>query len=80
MRDWDEWERRLDAARKQAASSNFSTRNNPLVEVTPQEAVMKARVERNMDALYRDAERREHPCYGASYAAIMDTRYNGGDQ
>lgn len=80
MRDWKEWERRREAAQKQASSPNFSTRNNPLVEYTPQETVMNARMERNMDILHRDAERRENPRFGAAYAAIMDTRYNGGDQ
>lgn len=77
---WQDWKRRENAAREKASAPNFSVKDNPFVEYAPQEVVAQARIQRNIDALRRDAQRREDPHSGALYAAIMDTRYNGGEQ
>lgn len=77
---WQDWKRRENAAREKASAPNFSVKDNPFVEYAPQEVVAQARIQRNIDALRRDVQRREDPRSGALYAAIMDTRYNGGEQ
>lgn len=77
INDFEAWEKREEAARKQAAEPHFSTRNNPLVIKTPAEAAQQVVVDRNLQALYRDAEARENPRSGAVYSGIMNMRYGG---
>ena len=75
--DWAAWEKREDAAWKQANEPNFSTRNNPLVTETPAQAAQREVVERNMNSLRADARKRENPRTGAVYSGIMNMRYGG---
>lgn len=75
--NFEEWKRKQEAARKQAAEPIFTTRSNPLVELTPKEAQNDARINHNMRLLERDARLRENPRTGAVYSAIMNTRYGG---
>lgn len=74
---WEEEVRLYDQAREKARDVNFSTRNNPLAYVTPDQAYAKDRIEQNMDALRIDARRRKNPVTGRVYAGIMDMRYGG---
>lgn len=64
-----------EAARKQAASPNFSVRNNPLADTTPEENRKEQYINQNMDRLYRDAARRRDVNNGVVYSGIMDMRY-----
>lgn len=75
--DWEEREKAYDKAWEKARDVNFSTRNNPLVFTTPEQAYAQQRIEQNMDALRADARRRESPATGRIYAGIMDMRYGG---
>lgn len=77
MEDWQEYERCIAAAEKQAAQVPFTTRNNPLATMTPAQAAEAAIVERNMQALRRDRDNRENPAIGAVYSGIMNMRYGG---
>lgn len=77
MEDWQEYERRIAAAEKQAAQIPFTTRNNPLVTMTPAQAAEEAMVERNMRTLRRDRDNRENPATGVIYSGIMNMRYGG---
>lgn len=75
--DWEEREKAYDKAWEKARDVPFTTRNNPLVFTTPEEAYARDRVEQNMEALRVDAKRRENPLTGRIYAGIMDMRYGG---
>lgn len=69
--------RRYDAAREKARDVNFTTANNPLAVVTPEEAANRDRLDRNMDALRADARRRQSSTSGKVYAGIMNMRFGG---
>lgn len=75
--DWEKREKLEDAAWEKARDVNFTTRNNPLAYVTPQEAYATNRVEQNYHALHEDANRRKNPTSGMVYAGIMNMRYGG---
>lgn len=74
---WKREEKAEMAAKEKARDVNFTTRNNPLVLVTPVEAYSENRRHQNMRALREDAERRADPRNGIVYAGIMDMRYGG---
>lgn len=75
---WEQREAAYRAAEAKAASPNFSIKDNPLIPVYQLDA-REETASRNMQALRTDAQRRADPRNGSAYAAIMDTRYNGGD-
>lgn len=77
MDDWQAWQKRDDAAWKQANEPHFSTCNNPLATVTPAEAAKNLQIERNMSALRQDARLRQNPHTGNVYSGIMNMRYGG---
>lgn len=64
-----------ETARKQAASPNFSVRNNPLANTTPEENRKEQYIDQNMDRLWQDAVRRRNVNSGAVYSGIMNMRY-----
>lgn len=78
MMTWEQRDAAYRAAEKKAASPNFSIKDNPLIPVYQQDA-QEEMASRNMQALKLDAQRRADPRTGHAYAAIMDTRYNGGN-
>lgn len=71
------FDRRYEAAREKARDVNFTTANNPLAVVTPEEAANRDRFDRNMQALRVDARRRQSSATGKVYSGIMDMRYGG---
>lgn len=74
---WEQEQKLYDRAREKARDVNFTTRDNPLAYVTPEQAYARERINANMDALRADAKHRRNPVNGRVYAGIMDMRYGG---
>lgn len=74
---WEAEERRAAAAEQQARQIPFTTRNNPLVYMSPEQSAAREIERRNMRSLRADAEMRQNPASGAIYSGIMNMRYGG---